>query len=318
MAAYEEVISTPYSESGDDVYAKPLPLDRGDWPGDTVDGVEEPETNVYEVTLDGTKAYIVYLSTTEKTFTADAGTDVITCTTHGLLNGQTVRFKGTDLPAGIVQSTLYYVRDKTDNTFKIEETPSTSAVDITDAGTGTMILNSPEFRNDADQQVGAIRKLPAIELTAEAEETIVDILNAIQAKTDLIGTGNGIAYYPYSDNGYLLELIIGDDYLDANDRALVWTFDEIAGITTSAVGRFGLRDALTGEEVYVNATGVVTEPSAGNFQVSFDIPNTALLGLTPGEYDYSTEVTEGGVQITISRNRQNKTRVKLVEKYTYY
>jgi len=76
-------------------------------------------------------------------FTANATTDVITAASHGLADGDRVRFRGDDLPAGIVAGTLYYVRDKTDDTFKIEETPAGGAKDITDAGSGAMTFTTP-------------------------------------------------------------------------------------------------------------------------------------------------------------------------------
>lgn len=136
------------------------------------------------------------------------------------------------------------------------------------------------------------------------------------AKIALIGTGYAVINSPVSTDGDLVELIKDTDYLDANGRALVWAFDEIAGITTSATGRFGITNVDDGAEVYVNTTGTVTEPTTGNFQVSFDIINTAISALTPGNYDWSVEVIEGSVKITIARNRQVRTQVEVVEKQT--
>jgi hypothetical protein len=141
-------------------------------------------------------------------------------------------------------------------------------------------------------------------------------LEAIKAKTDLIGSGSAVINAPVSGDGDLLELILETDYLAANGRALEWTFDEITGITTSATGKFGLKDALTGTEVYVNSTGTVSDLGGGTFKVAFDTTNTALNGLPPGKYDWSVEVLEGAYKITIARNRQIKTRVDVVEKQT--
>jgi len=136
------------------------------------------------------------------------------------------------------------------------------------------------------------------------------------AKIALIGTGYAVVNSPVSADGDLVELIKDTDYLAANGRALVWAFDEITGITASATGRFGITNVDDGAEVYVNTTGTVTEPTAGNFQVSFDIANTAISALTPGNYDWSVEVIEGSVKITIARNRQVRTQVEVVEKQT--
>lgn len=71
------------------------------------------------------------------TITANAGTDVITSAGHGLVNGRPVRFEGVDLPDGIVEGTVYFVRDATTDTFKIAATIGGAAINILDAGTGT-------------------------------------------------------------------------------------------------------------------------------------------------------------------------------------
>lgn len=73
-----------------------------------------------------------------QTFTADAGTDVCTCTGHTLQDGQvvTVSSQGT-LPTGLSAATNYWVRDRTANTFKLAATRGGSAIDITGAGSGT-------------------------------------------------------------------------------------------------------------------------------------------------------------------------------------
>lgn len=73
-------------------------------------------------------------------FTANASTDLLTSTAHGLLIGETVRFttSGT-LPAGLSLATNYYViaDGLAANTFKVSATPNGSSVDITTTGTGT-------------------------------------------------------------------------------------------------------------------------------------------------------------------------------------
>jgi len=72
------------------------------------------------------------------TFTVDAGTNIITSSSHGLVNGDIVKFTTTTtLPAGLSANTPYYVIEKTDNTFKVSTTSGGTEVDITDTGTGT-------------------------------------------------------------------------------------------------------------------------------------------------------------------------------------
>lgn len=71
------------------------------------------------------------------TFTA-ADTDIITSTAHGLVNGDTIKvISGTTLPAGLSTTVVYYVISSATNTFSVSLTNGGSAVDITDAGTGT-------------------------------------------------------------------------------------------------------------------------------------------------------------------------------------
>lgn len=72
-------------------------------------------------------------------FTADSGTDVLTSTAHGYVDGAslTVRNSGGGLPGGLSAATTYYVRDRTADTFKIALTSGGSAIDITSNGTGT-------------------------------------------------------------------------------------------------------------------------------------------------------------------------------------
>lgn len=79
-------------------------------------------------------------------FTADAGTNYLTSASHGLSNGDQLNFltDGT-LPGGLETfdynypwgGELYYVINKTTNTFQVSLTQGGSAVDITSAGSGT-------------------------------------------------------------------------------------------------------------------------------------------------------------------------------------
>lgn len=77
-------------------------------------------------------------NTSVGTFTSDLTTDFITLTAHGLsdTNAIVVDSSGT-LPAGLAASTTYYVRDKTDDTFKLSASSGGTAIDITNNGTGT-------------------------------------------------------------------------------------------------------------------------------------------------------------------------------------
>lgn len=75
---------------------------------------------------------------TGQTFTADATSNVITCTGHGFSDGYLVHVttSGT-LPAPLVAGTTYWVRDSDATTFKLAATRDGAAIDLTTAGTGT-------------------------------------------------------------------------------------------------------------------------------------------------------------------------------------
>lgn len=75
--------------------------------------------------------------------TAVAATDVITCTGHGLAEGDAVAFSSLAGGAGVVANKNYYARDVTGTTFKVAETAGGSAVDITtDLTAGTALCQS--------------------------------------------------------------------------------------------------------------------------------------------------------------------------------
>lgn len=175
MTAYAFTIRSQFSETGDDIYVKPLSGDfsGSNWPDDSIAGIEQLALNRYSLTLDSDEEYAVYLNSHSQAFTADAGTDVITANSHGLANGQTLRFKGTDLPAPLVQTTLYYVRDVTTHTFKVEAAPAAGALNLTDAGSGTMTFTSPSKRSIADEpDIGIIPAVAAVALTGEGESGV--------------------------------------------------------------------------------------------------------------------------------------------------
>lgn len=98
------------------------------------------------------------------TFTADAGTDIITMTStanipSNILTGTRVRLTTTTtLPAGLALATDYYVIKVTDSTFKLATSYANAvagtAIDITSAGTGTHTMSRllPRYTNGAGVQ----------------------------------------------------------------------------------------------------------------------------------------------------------------------
>ncbi len=78
---------------------------------------------------------------TQQAVTASASTDVFTCSGHGFINKDRVRFEGVVGGSPIVAGTTYYVQSVTTNTFKIAATHGGTAINITsDMTAGTVKL----------------------------------------------------------------------------------------------------------------------------------------------------------------------------------
>lgn len=73
------------------------------------------------------------------TFTTAFGTDIVTSTGHGLLEGHQVILttSAADLPAGLTTGVYYFVKYIDANTFYLSLTLGGATIDITDNGTGT-------------------------------------------------------------------------------------------------------------------------------------------------------------------------------------
>tara|TARA_R100000808_G_scaffold3032_3_gene11230 strand:+ start:3543 stop:6710 length:3168 start_codon:yes stop_codon:yes gene_type:complete len=78
----------------------------------------------------------------------NASTNVITIASHGLSDGDAVKFSTADtMPANLTAGTTYYVRDKTTNTFKVAAASGGTALDI-DQGSGTHTI----YKKDVTQR----------------------------------------------------------------------------------------------------------------------------------------------------------------------
>jgi hypothetical protein len=93
------------------------------------------------------------------TFTADAGTDVITHSNINLMNYSTIQVSSTTtLPAGLSASTNYFVIKVSDTTCKLATSYANAVagtnINITDAGTGTHTINTllPRYTDGAGVQ----------------------------------------------------------------------------------------------------------------------------------------------------------------------
>lgn len=99
------------------------------------------------------------------------------------------------------------------------------------------------------------------------------------------------------------EIVIGDDYLAANGRAITWSFDAITGVASASdlTCKFGIK-ASDGNSVVITGTVSSTHPHT-TWVASVDIAKADLQGLPDGLATWSTEVsTAGGTEITIAQN----------------
>ena len=87
--------------------------------------------------------------------------NTITETAHGMQDGDVVILSnsGGALPAGLLGSTTYYVRDKTTDTFKLALTLGGTAVDITGTGSGTQtaVWGGSASQNIRDTALSLVR-----------------------------------------------------------------------------------------------------------------------------------------------------------------
>jgi len=84
---------------------------------------------------------------TKQQVAADPGTDKLTLTAHGFLNGQRVTFElvgAGAMPGGLNPTYLYFVVNKTANDFQVALVSGGAAVDLTDTGSGsTFVARDP-------------------------------------------------------------------------------------------------------------------------------------------------------------------------------
>jgi hypothetical protein len=87
---------------------------------------------------------------TRRAFVA-ATTDVITCPSHGYLNGDTVYVRSLDvLPTGLAKG-IAYVRDVSGDTFKLAATVGGAAIDLTGIGGGVICKITPVVLNEGNK-----------------------------------------------------------------------------------------------------------------------------------------------------------------------
>jgi hypothetical protein len=121
--------------------------------------------------IDATNTFRLQLN---QSFTANAGTDVITVDTMSWNTGTLVHTSTSDtLPAGLAVDTDYYVIYVTATTIKLATSMANAiagtAIDITDTGTGTHYMHPPILNNREDHHTHV-----SIYITGDLDSSVVD------------------------------------------------------------------------------------------------------------------------------------------------
>ncbi len=213
------------------------------------------------------------------TFTADAGTDVCTWTStanipSNVLTGTRVRLTTTTtLPAGLATATDYYVIRVSDTTFKLATTFANAnagtAINITDAGTGTHTVNwlLPRYTNGAGVQaiffnsnatpLGAATPNLALgytnsaQVASRATPTVLPIGKTAAANSLILYTGaTGTGKYNYThplqsgDAGIAEINTIQNSVSYVSGEYTVALIKEITQIPLAVLGQAGERNLL--------------------------------------------------------------------------
>lgn len=122
----------------------------------------------------------------DKEFTANASTNQLAITAHGLYERQRVKVRTTTtLPAPLAAATVYYVKLVGDDTFQLSSTIGGAAIDITDTGTGTHYLIT-EMTVNLDYWVP---------LAEEADIRNVALESELVADRDILDRGEYFEFY---------------------------------------------------------------------------------------------------------------------------
>lgn len=91
-------------------------------------------------------------------------------------------------------------------------------------------------------------------------------------------------------------IVIGDDYIVANNRGLVWTIDPITGYT---LGQCTCWMALHYKGETTNLAQGSMALVSSKWELRFDITRAYTDALDPGWYQYSVEVKHGAYESTM-------------------
>lgn len=225
----------------------------------------------------------VYTVDGTKTFTVDTGTDVITCTAHGLIAGQPFQTQ-TDgaAPSGLPTGTTHYAGTILTNSFKAYPTKAdaiaeTNPINITTTGSGTHTLNGAVVFGDDDTtftaQLSANKHLYIPDLSGRKVWQIssVDSASKLTLTEEIEETSNGNTYK---------QLYRVTDPLTHQNPPISETDASVANelVRFSQIATLGLypKGYITGPPVKYTSAGSVTIPaqlecldSTGQHNISF-------------------------------------------------
>lgn len=140
-----------------------------------------------------------------------------------------------------------------------------------------------------------------------SETDLSTTIDAIAAKTALIGTGSALLQQPVSSQGKIAQIFIGDDYLSANGRSFQWTITEPTGfVAATSTCTFGGEDK---DGNTWSVPGTITD-NGSTWVLSFDMTKTDT-ALDAGIYDWTVEVkSAGGAEHTVSFGGDTRLRRK--------
>lgn len=155
-------------------------------------------------------------------FTADLSTDFLTSTAHGLANADRIMvFSSTTLPAGLSSSTVYFVVNKTTDTFQLSLTSGGSAINLTTNGTGTHKWHVAT-QNEVSKTITAVN--------------ISDLLKGIVIIPIVFSNAayvNRVEFVLETDTGNYYTLTstadsIGDSFVDGMNMVRFWMSNAVA------------------------------------------------------------------------------------------
>jgi hypothetical protein len=143
-------------------------------------------------------------------------------------------------------------------------------------------------------------------------------LGDIRTQTALIGSANAVfSGGAVASDGNITEIVIGDDYLEANSRHFSWTVNEPSGyVAATSTAWFG------GESILDTGTWLVQGTIVDNgatWTLKFDLPKTSTASLLKGLYAWSVEVrsvSNAEATVVKSSNDDDAEPTRLVRKYT--